>query len=150
MSRRRSRCVCLRCRGGIARGGSRLPCCLLVSCEMWGTEKREKYPWISTPSKPAVMQRFAASANSLVTEWISSTVMGRGGLAEYSVPSRALPLMGISDELIAWVPSMSDGAVPLPTCQSWQMIKPPFAWTASVMRFHPASWPSVKTPGTPG
>jgi len=42
----------------------------------------------STPSNPASIERLAAAPNSVVREWISSTVIGRGGNSAQDVPSK--------------------------------------------------------------
>jgi hypothetical protein len=73
----------------------------------------------------------------LVVEWISSIVIGRGGLSEYSVPSSALPVIGILLELVGCCPFLNDVGDALPVCQIWQKIKPPLECTASVTFFQP-------------
>jgi hypothetical protein len=35
-------------------------------------------------------------------------------------------------------------------CQSWQTMRPPAAWTASVTGFQPSTWASVQMPGALG
>lgn len=83
------------------------------------------------------MARLAAAAYSLTSVLISSIVIIRGGVAEYSVPSRAFPLIGTVVDETASTPSSKLGTVALPTCHSWQYMKAPLACTASVTFFQP-------------
>lgn len=94
------------------------------------------------------MALFAAAANSSTVSLISSTVMSFSWLDAYSVPSKALPEIRMSLADRDFRPSRREGNDARPTCHSWQKIKAPSAWMASVMRFQPAIWEGVKIPGT--
>ncbi len=45
------------------------------------------------------------------------------------------------------LPSRKEGSEMRPTCQSWQRMTPPFAWTASVILRQPATCSSDQMPG---